>query len=315
MPLTNQVHVDKMLTNISVGYKNEDFIADGIFKVVPVDKQSDRYWVYGKELFRVTDDRRAPGTSAGEVDWSLADDTFYCEGHAQRHFVPIETIKNADAEFDLESEATEFVSEKILLNKENFAAEKLLDEANYDADLVVTTGGDGEELKWSDNDADPLKHVEEMRQEVHKKSGLDPNTLILSKPVYSKLRVHPKLLAIFKNTEMSIVPLNVMKEFFEVDNILTGKALKSTVIDPDGDDTLGYIWGKSAILAYVPSKPSKKTPAKGYQFQWKKDGKSAVEVVKWFDQDKKSTIIEAEQYYDLKIVSDVAGILFKNVVE
>jgi len=314
MPVVQKVHVDKMLTNISVAYKNEDYIADSVFKVVPVQKQSDRYYVYGKEMFRVTDDRRAPGTSANEVDWSLADDFYFCEGHAQRHFVPDEAIDNADAEFDLEAEATEFVTNKILLVKENNAAMKLLNPASYHSDLVVATGGSGQPKKWSDPDADPMALIEEMRQEVHKKSGLPVNTLILSQPVYSKLRIHPKLVSIFKNTDISIVPLNVMAEIFEVDQILVGKALKSVTVDPNGNDTLGYIWGKSAILAYVPKKPAKKTPALGYQFQWVRDGNGAVSVTKWYDQDRKATIIEAEQYYDLKVVSNVAGVLFPDVV-
>lgn len=315
MPVVQKVHVDKMLTNISVGYKNEDFIADEIFKVVSVQKQSDRYYVYGKEMFRVTDDRRAPGTSANEVDWSLSDDTYFCEGHAQRHFVPDEAIQNADEEFDLEAEATEFVTNKILLNKENFAAQKLLDSDNYDSDLVVATGGSGQPAKWSDyENSDPLALIEEMRVAVHQKSGLPVNTLILSQPVYSKLRIHPKLVSVFKNTDISIVPLNVMAELFEVDRILIGKALKSTAITQDGNDPLGYIWGKSAILAYVPTRPARKTPALGYQFQWVRGGQGAVQVSKWYDQDRKATIIEAEQYYDLKVVSNVAGVLFPDVV-
>ena len=60
MPSVQSVHYDKLLTNISVAYKNDQYIADQILKEVPVDKQSDKYPVYGEEIFVAQDDRRAP---------------------------------------------------------------------------------------------------------------------------------------------------------------------------------------------------------------------------------------------------------------
>ena len=49
-PTQNQVHVDAILTNISVAYmqKQENFIANKVFPIVPVDKQSDKYFSYTK---------------------------------------------------------------------------------------------------------------------------------------------------------------------------------------------------------------------------------------------------------------------------
>ena len=47
-PYSGQVHVDRPLTNISVAYlqNDNDYIADKVFPVVPVMKQSDRFFVY-----------------------------------------------------------------------------------------------------------------------------------------------------------------------------------------------------------------------------------------------------------------------------
>ena len=49
-PTQSQVHVDAILTNISVAYlqRAENFIADKVFPVVPVDKQSDKFFTYDK---------------------------------------------------------------------------------------------------------------------------------------------------------------------------------------------------------------------------------------------------------------------------
>ena len=51
MPNRSDIHIDKALTNLSVKYFQDasNFIADKVFPVVPVAKQSDRYFMYKKE--------------------------------------------------------------------------------------------------------------------------------------------------------------------------------------------------------------------------------------------------------------------------
>jgi hypothetical protein len=315
MPSTQKVHIDTALTNISLGYMNEEFIADRIFKPVPVEKQSDRYWIFGKEHFRVNDDRRAPGTTANEIKWDFSHDTFFCEGHALRHFIPDEEMQNNDGDIDLEIEATELVSGGILLNKEIDCAKKITDSNNYDPALVFATGGSNP-LKWSDPASDPVKNVEDAKTLIHKASGLRPNTLIISEPVFKALRIHPKLLGVFKNTEVSLVPLNFMREFFQVQDILIGSALKSAVVDYTNSDKdgLDYVYGNSAVLAHIPVRPSRKMHALGYSFMWNKDGAGSVQVRKFYKDDNRATVIEAERWYDQKMISTVAGALFPDVI-
>jgi hypothetical protein len=45
-------YLDQPLNNVSVGYKNDDFFGERIFPIVPVKKQSGRYWIFAKEKFR-----------------------------------------------------------------------------------------------------------------------------------------------------------------------------------------------------------------------------------------------------------------------
>ena len=51
-PHVNNVHVDAILTNISVAYmqKADNYIADKVFPVVAVDKKSDKFFKYTKNL-------------------------------------------------------------------------------------------------------------------------------------------------------------------------------------------------------------------------------------------------------------------------
>ncbi|NBO09074.1 MAG: hypothetical protein EBV30_06965, partial [Actinobacteria bacterium] len=64
-PTSGDVHVDAILTNISVAYIQEQaaYVASRIFPTVPVEKQSDKYFIYTKgDWFRDEAQLRAPAT-------------------------------------------------------------------------------------------------------------------------------------------------------------------------------------------------------------------------------------------------------------
>lgn len=321
MPTVQKVHIDRLLTNISIGYSNEQYIADKIFKPVTVNKQSDKYYVHGMEKFRTHDDFRAPGTEANEINWTLSNDQFYTEGHALRHAIADEEKQNADEIFDLETEGTELVSEGILLNREIEAANQVLNPSNYHADLQINMGAVGQPAKWSDyTNSNPVLDVHKAKEGMHKKSGIRPNTLIMSEQVMNVLKMHPRLLDIIKYVQKGIVTEDLMKTAFGVDNIVVGSALKSSVMNPgqanaQGFDSLDYIWGNAVVLAYIAPKPGRKTVSLGYEFQWNKDGAGAVQVRKWYEVGRRATVVEAERWYAIKMISNVAGFMFNNAVD
>lgn len=320
MPTTQRLHVDKMLSNISIGYTNESYIGDKIFKPITVNKQSDKYYKFGMERFRTHADLRAPGTEANEISWTLSDDSYFTEGHALRHAIADEEMQNADDEFDLETEATELVTEGILLNKEVDAANKVLDPNNYHADLRLTLGTAGT-FKWSDyQDSDPIIDVQKAKEAIHRKSGVRANTLIMSEQVLNVLKLHPRIIDVVKYVERGIVTEELLASVFGVDQILVGSALKSAVTNvgqaqAGEPEELDYIWGNSVVLAYIAPRPGKKQISLGYSFMWNKDGNGAVQVRKWYEMGRRATIIEAERWYDQKMISNIAGFIFNDAVK
>ncbi|KKM62911.1 hypothetical protein LCGC14_1516840, partial [marine sediment metagenome] len=47
-PTARQSHIDRALTNVSVAYSNADYIGPQVFPTVPVQKQSDKFFVFTK---------------------------------------------------------------------------------------------------------------------------------------------------------------------------------------------------------------------------------------------------------------------------
>jgi hypothetical protein len=56
------LHIDTALTNVTVSYNPGGFIADIVAPVVPVSKESDKYYVWSREeTLRTFEDLRADG--------------------------------------------------------------------------------------------------------------------------------------------------------------------------------------------------------------------------------------------------------------
>ncbi len=81
-----QGHIDVALSNFAVKFRNPGYVSDQVFQVftrVPVQRQSDKYWRFGREqLQALIDDLRAPGAAAQRVSQSLSADTYFAEDHA-----------------------------------------------------------------------------------------------------------------------------------------------------------------------------------------------------------------------------------------
>ena len=86
MPTRQQVHIDRALTNISVAYMQDasNFIADKVFPIIPVQKQSDLYFIYRREDFlRDEAQERAVGTESAGGNYNIdKSEPYFCRVYA-----------------------------------------------------------------------------------------------------------------------------------------------------------------------------------------------------------------------------------------
>ena len=87
---SNAIHTDTRLTNYAVGFAADNLNwVDAAFPTLTVQKQSDKFAVFGTETFRLREDKIGPRTDPWpEIDWEESNDTFYCQDHGLSHFVP-----------------------------------------------------------------------------------------------------------------------------------------------------------------------------------------------------------------------------------
>lgn len=316
---SGSVHIDKVLTNISLGWPQQGLVGENLFPVVQVQKQSDKYYIFGRESWLPEqDDLRAPGTIANEIPgMALSTDTYYAQEHALQIPVTDEERQNADSPLSPDRDATELVTSKVLLGRELKMYNFVSNVSNYATGNSTTLSGTSQ---WSDyTNSDPIGAIRGAIRQVNSKIFMDPNTIIMPYQVYSILQDHPKIYQRIMYAEKAIVTVDLLKEIFGIENIIVpGVGVGSG--NPGQTMTISYLWGKDVILAWVPPRPGLKIPAFGYEFVWGYGGATAQQVDRWREEPRKSDLLRVSRRYDLKFIATdttskaVAGYLFKSAV-
>jgi hypothetical protein len=309
------VHVDEILTQISVGYPNEGLVGEALFPSINVTKQSNKYNIFGREAWLPEDDIRAPGTEANEIPGAtLSSDSYYTQEHALQIAVTDEERENSDPPLAPEREGTEIVTGKIMLGRELAMKNMVTNAANYPAGLTVTLAGT---TQWSDYvNSNPISDFKTAERAIHAQIFLPPTVAVIPYQVMSILEDHPDIIERIKYSERAILTADILGAVLNLPGrvIVPGVGYQSAA-----GAAVGYLWGKDVLLAYVPARPGPRTPAFAYEFVQGYGGRAQV-VDRWREQKRKSDVIRCQRRYDLKMVAldvngkTVAAYLIKNAV-
>lgn len=329
MPARQSIHIDRALTNISVAYMQDDsaFIADKVFPMIPVVKQSDTYFVYNRDdFFRDEAEERAKGTESAGGDYDIEEaDPYFCRKYAFHMDVTEEDRVNADNPLTPNQDATDFVSRKLMLRRENLWAQKFFVPGKWGTQVqgVAATPGAGETIQWNSATSDPVKFIRNQTTQGIERTGYKFNTLVLSPYTYDELIEHEDIIDRIKYTEKGIATLNLLASLFEVDNIYVPNAIQNTKAKTAGaaagTGNFSFIMGKHALLCYVEKKPGLKKPSAGYTFGWTgllgagAFGNRIVRIpMPWLGMETER--VEGEMAFDMKIIGSELGLFLKDIV-
>lgn len=305
MLVQQDVVIDPALSNVSVKYTNSAFIADMIFPIVKVIKQTGKYYVYDKANLRIDATARAAGSGANEIDFGLTTASFSCDDHALKSFVADEIQDQAEAALNPLIDETETITEKLMLDRENNLATILTDTAQVTQNTTLSGTS-----QWSDySNSDPIGDVRTARTTIHASTFKKPNTLILGKQVMDMLAEHPQIIDRVKYSMLGVVTEELLARIFQVEKVLVGEAGKNTAAEGQ-TDSLSYVWGKHAVVAFIAPQVGLKTLTLGITFTY-----AMREVKRWYDQDREGTYVRVgKDNYVQKVVAVLAGYLIKNAI-
>ena len=293
---SGDVHVDSVLTQISIGYSSEGLVGDKLFPPVPVAKQSDLYYVFGRENWLPEDDVRAPGAVAREIlGAAVSTEPYFCVEHALQIPVTDEERRNADSPLDPDRDGTELVTSKIMLGRERAIQQLATTAANYASTNTATLSGTDQ---WNDYAlSDPIGDLRTGKRAIHSRIFREPNTLVIPYPVMSILEDHPDFLERIKYSERAIFSPELLAAILGFRTVLVPGVGINTA--PLGQaESLAYLWGNDVVMAYVPERPGLKIPAYGYEFVWQ-----GQVVDRWRENPRKSDIIRCSRSYDHKMTA------------
>ena len=312
-PTQNQVHVDAILTNISVAYmqQQDNFIASKVFPVVPISKQSDKFFTYTKnDWFRDEAQRRADATESAGGGYNLGTDTYQADVYAFHKDIGDQTRANADAPINVDREAAEFVTSRLMLKMETQWVSSFFGTGVWATDNTPSN-------LWSDyTSSDPLNDVETGKRAILATTGFAPNTLVLGYDVFKTLKNHPDLVDRIKYTSAQTLTEGLMGSLFDIDRVLVAKAVKATN-NEGATGAYDFTHGKNALLCYSAPSPGLLQPSAGYVMSWTgvSGGLGATIGTSRLRLDAfRADRIEAETAFDMKVIGSDLGYFFSSVV-
>jgi hypothetical protein len=304
------IHVDVHLSNVAMKYRPTGFIADLVYPMVNVPKQSNMIKTYNQaDLFRIENTIRAPGGEANLVSFQVGSDSYICDNYALKTNVTLEDRKNADPAFirDLEGGRVEFISDQLKLDWDNRVAAQATTSTNVSTQTVVASA-------WTDyTNSRPLEDCWTVMDLVEDATGYRPNRVAFSGTSWRYFSRNAQVIDKIHQTGVSGGGKNASKieaaGLLEVDQVAVGRAYKNTAEEAIAN-SLSRIWGDHVLLYYTPQRASIEFPSFAYTFRWKVAGLPNMTVERLpYNRTKKSDEIEIGYYQDEKILSTALGVL------
>ena len=306
-------HIDHHLSNVAINYRPAGFIADQIFPVVQVPKQSDTYVIFEQsDLFRRETTKRSRGGEANKIHSRVSSASFYCENYALKADVTLEDRANADPIFvqHYEEGRVMRVQDALFLDWEARMAGHVTNASNVGSSTAVGSS-------WEDYSAsDPLGDLWTAIDNVELATGYRPNRVLFSGTAWRHFRRNDKV--IDKATNPNITGGGLYPSARQVEDLLEMKVLVGNAWHNDAQEglalNLSQIWGDHVLVYYAPEQPSIEAPSFGYYFRWSAAGLPNMQVERHpFDSRRHCSEVEIGYYQDEVVTAKPLGFLVTNV--
>lgn len=176
MPKIGDVHVNAPLTNFALQLRNRAFVAEEVFPIIPVVKESDVYYTFSREELRDVDTLRGAGALAKEVEWVPSTATYVAQEYALRNLLPDRIVDNADTPVRPRQNTVAKLMKWILLGQEK----RLQAIAQNGANVVATVAASP---KWDGTSPNIERDIDTAKDSVRNNAGVEPNSILLAENV------------------------------------------------------------------------------------------------------------------------------------
>jgi len=306
LPSVNDAHVDQLLTNLLVGYKNKNYIYDQIFPIIKTGGvESGRYGIFTQaDQFRNEAETIAAGGPYPVGGFRVSTTTYSTEEIGQATDLPDRTLANASGAFkkSLRMAKARWCADKVELRREIDTATLAFASSWGTNDTTATD--------WDDySNSDPLLDINTAMYTVLAATGEEPNVGVLGSEVWKDLKINPSVLDLLGANERGKITLDLLASHLEIDKLLVGKAIYNSAVEGQSG-VYANCWGQNALFIHVnPATPDPYTASAGYTFE------SAPMMIKtWREGGRDTEFFRARIIQDQKIVGSNLGYYFSGIV-
>lgn len=315
------VHVNKLLSQFSIGYHPLGMIAEQVFPVVPVSNESDYYlfWDKGQALRIERSDGygslRADGTRPKLLNYGGTLKSYTAEEFALETRVTDRERANADNGLALEQSKMRRAKDSLYLDYEVRVATILTTAANYAGSNTVTLAGVNQWNNASFASQSGAVHstikanVEAGKEAVRKATGgILPNTIIIPRAVAAVMYNDPGLADLVKYTAPNLMVDDLLPQTLWGMKVLIPTVPFTTV--PEGEAvTTSDVWGKNVVLAYINPNPGPDSLTLGLTLRQRE-----IQVKQYRDEQVDSTFYRPSFVQSEKLVAADCGYLIAAAV-
>jgi hypothetical protein len=323
MPATNKLKINTRLTNVSIAYKNDGYVADEVLPILLVPKQAGLILEGDKAALQADasgDDAIGQGQKPGIIKTEIQDKTYSTKERAKGvtvHDDEVDADNAEEAPYEVKVQKTELATERLLLNREVRVA----------ALCAGVSATSSPSTKWDNGSSDPLADVIPALLTIKNAIGVPPSDAVIPWEVLQYLRNNTALKAFFAGgattTQMALLSIDALRAIFGVKRIhvpMAGKLAVGTMIAGFKSGSTSGVWSDNVTFFYRPDSPGRQVPAFGYTYRWRAAFRGAAanakgQVVTEHYEDRERTLyIDARTYTDEQKLLDEAAYTFTNVL-
>lgn len=308
-PTKRDMHVDKLLTNLLIGYSNKKYIWSDCSPIINTNgRESDKYATYPlADWFRNTAEVAAPSGPIPIGGFSVSTDSFKTNLYIQGTSLADDEIRNAN----------EIHKQRIRKNKARWCVDRI----QMKMDVDFATAADGTSIwgtdnttatDWDDYDnSTPVEDLDTAIDAIQLATAETPNTFVTSRPVWTKLKRNPEMLDLLGANERAFITPDLLASQFELSKVVISNALYNSAKEGQ-TASMSRIWGDNALLLYVTTTPSEEDPTAIYTFQAEPLKVRSMRVDN--PTMRKSEVFEATINQGYKVVSSDLGYYFSSII-
>lgn len=330
-----EVHIDEILTNMTIAHMQSasNFVAPAVFPNVPVEKQSDKYYVWDRDFFNRIGQvqKAAPGTESPTISLSVSQDSYYVDAfHLGMEFSD-QQLANEDVSLNTRFMGAQTLANSFMLKREQDFIDNFFNAGVWSTEYtgVAATPSATQFINWDDyTNSTPIIDVRKAKTAMHlASSGVsfsNQTIALMTRDVYDALLDHPDILTRINGGATTSQPAQVNKtllaSILEVDEILCFDAVQNTAKEGQARSE-SFVASNRFALISRPVSPGLGVASAGYTFTWNSLpnnsglGTSILSYQNdYLSMKKISEKIEIYAGYAMKVTSADLGVYFGSVL-